>query len=290
MGEKIEVFSLPNEKVRVKFIKRAVGMAAGVADDHIISGGMLEGSYRKLPVPMLRNGAKKNVLTASEKAYFEGKNGPFEGQNLGVYGKNSFWDDFYVTLEKLGIILDLSLPHDYLRYKVLLAWTSIIAPSLKELRTNPSSTYQFYLERDGEEDKEAAKSLSITKAAWKNFDKIEDNRDVLSAVVFLMTGKKVAGNAKIEYLNTEVEKVVDKKTIQFNKLIEDAQFETKILVANAERAGLIKVVNRKYETEDGLAITQTGQTKVDHVVDFFNDPMNNEVKELILDRLDNHKE
>lgn len=290
MGETMQVgtFELPNEKVHVRFIKRKTGMAADVNDNHVISGGMLEGAYKKFPVPMLRSGAMKNVLNKAEKFFFE--NEIFSGQNLGVYGKDSFWNTFYVTLEKVGTVLDLSIPNDYLKYKVLLGWNSVIAPSLKEYKENPSPAYMFYLEREGEEAKITSKSLEVKKKAWKNFDKIEDNRDVLAATIFLMSGKKVAGNAKLDYLNTEVERIVDRLPEKFNKLVGDAQFETKILVANAERAGLIKIVNRQYETEDGLAITSKGQTKVDNVVDFLNDPMNNEVKELLIDRLDNIKE
>lgn len=263
-------------------------MAADVADNHVISGGMLEGAYKKFPVPMLRSGSMKNVLTAAEKRFFE--TNILSGQNLGVYGKDSFWNDFYVTLEKVGTILDLSVPNDYLKYKVLLGWNSVIAPSLKDFKENPSPAYMFYLEREGEESKITSKTLEIKKKAWKNFDKIEGDRDVLAATIFLMTGKKVAGNAKVDYLNTEVERIVDNTPEKFNKLVDDAQFESKILVANAERAGLIKVVNRQYETEDGFAITSKGQTKVEHVVDFLNDPMNSEVKELLIDRLDNLKE
>ena len=38
---KVSNFTLPNETVVVRFIKRKRGMAANVADNHIISGGML---------------------------------------------------------------------------------------------------------------------------------------------------------------------------------------------------------------------------------------------------------
>ncbi len=285
MGE--HSFELPNEKVKVKFIKRKVGIAADVADNHIISGGMLEGSYRKFPVPMLRSGSLKNVLTAEEKKYFE--EGPYEGQKLSMY--SSFWDTQYVKLEKLGTILDLSVPSEYIQYKILLGWSSIIAPSLKVFKEAPSLAHQFYLERDGEEIRLQSKTLAITKAAWKNFNKIEDNREVLSAVVFLMSGKKVAGNAKLEYLNTEVEKLVDGKAEKFNTLIADSQFETKVLIANAERAGIIKKSKGQYVTKDDLPLTDKGQpATVQNVVNFLNDAINNEVKELILSRLDNIKE
>lgn len=286
MGETTEAFELPGGKVKIKFIKRKQGMAANVKDNHIIAGGMLEGSYRKFPVPMLRNGGLKNILTEAEKKYFEET--VYDGQSLSMYGK--FWDNFYVTLEKLDTQLDLSIPDDYIRYKLLLGWDKVIAPSLKVFKSAPTAQYQFYLEREGEEEILASKELSSTKMAWKNFDKIEDNADVLAAVIFLMTGKIAAQNAKLAYLNTQVEKLVDGRAERFNKLMADAQFESQVLVANAERAGVVKKVKGAYETEDGLPLTELGQpATVKNVVNFINDPKNNEVKELILSRLDNLK-
>lgn len=287
MGEKEVKFTLPESKVKVKFIKRKQGLAANVADNHIIAGGLLEGAYRKLPVPMLRGGGLKNVLTKAEKEFFEAE--VFSGQSLSMY--SDFWKDFYVTLGKLDMVLDLNVPEDYLRWKVLLGWDQIIAPSLKVFKTAPSAAYQFYLEKEGEEEVITSKGLNETKMAWKNFSKFEDNAEALAAIIFLMTGKSAASNAKLSYLNTEVEKLVDKRAKKFNDLIADTQFETKILIANAERAGIIKKVKGQYETKDGLPLTDKGQAAtVQNVVTFLNDPTNNEVKELILSRLDNIKE
>jgi hypothetical protein len=72
--EKEVTFTLPDKKVKVKFIDRKRGMAAGswVTKDHAIAGGMLATSTKKIPVPMLKNGSLANVLTTAEKTYLEG--------------------------------------------------------------------------------------------------------------------------------------------------------------------------------------------------------------------------
>lgn len=288
MGEKKEkAFELPDGKVTVKFVKRKVGMAAGVGDDHVISGGMLEGATKRFAAPMTRSGGIKNILTKAEKDFFEGE--IHTGQNLSSYG--DFWKQFYVRIEKSGMILDLSNPADYLKYKLLLGWDSIIAPSLKQYKESPLATYQFYMEMEGEDMRMKSKSLNITKTAWKNFNKVEDDAETLAAIIFLMTGKKVAGNAKLTYLNTQVEKLVDAKPEKFNDLIADTHFDSKIFVANAERAGIIIKTKTGYETKDGLPVTAKGKANsIDNVVNFVLDPVNNEVKELILSRLENIKE
>jgi len=285
MGER-EEFTLPGGIVKIKFVKRAKGLAANVKDDHIISGGMLEGSYRKFPVPMTRNGSLKNVLTKAEKEFFETK--VYDGQSLSVYSK--FWDDFLVTVGKLDTILRLDDPREYLQYKVLKGWDSVFAPSLKDFKEHPKPSYQFILEREGEADEMSSKSLAETKLAWKNLSKIEEDEETLSAIIFLMRGKNVATTASLDLLNQQVEAIVDKNAPEFNKLIKDAQFESKIMLANAERAGIIVKDAGQYSTEDGLPITEKGKpATIENVIKFFNDPLNNEVKELVKARLDNIK-
>ena len=66
MGEvkKDEVFELPESgSVTVIFIKRNKGLSATVDENHVISGGLLEGATRKFCVAPLKGGGLKNVLT-----------------------------------------------------------------------------------------------------------------------------------------------------------------------------------------------------------------------------------
>lgn len=288
MGEKKEVgFSLPGGKVTVRLAKRKIGMAANVSDDHVISGGMLEGAYKKFAAPMTRSGGIKNVLTSAEKEFYETEIYP--GANMSSYG--DFWKTFFVEIEKSGMILDLLDPIDYLKYKLLLSWNNIVAPSLKMYRSHPLPSYQFYMEKDGEDMVIRSKELNTTKKAWKNFNTVEDDSETLAAILFLMNGKKVSANAKLDYLNAEVQKIVDVKPEQFNNLVEDMNFEMKTFVANAERAGIIIKTKSGYKTQDDLPVTGSGKSaSIDNVVAFLLDPVNNEVRELITARLDNIQE
>ena len=58
---------LRNEKIKVRFIKRNNGMP----DNHVLSGGMAEGSKMTLVVPRLNTGTFVNVLTDAEKSFLE---------------------------------------------------------------------------------------------------------------------------------------------------------------------------------------------------------------------------
>ena len=286
MGEVKEGFMLPQEKVTIKFIKRNKGLAADVSESHVISGGMVEGATRKFCVPLQRGGGLKNVLTTEEKEYFE--NGHFRGVNLSIY--SDFWHSKNVALEKLDTILDLSIPEDYLKYKILLAWQDVIAPSLEEYKRTNKGTYQFYMTRTGEELKDRSKKLDLIKTAWKEYYKIEDNRDVLVSIIYLMSGKKLSDNSTMKFINTEVETLVDSRTKDFLNLIEDPNFETKTLIALAENVGIVVKKNGKYETVDGLTLAKEGEiASLQNAVKYLIDPKNQEVRDLIEARVKNTK-
>lgn len=282
----VKGFTLPNEKITIKFIKRNKGLASDVSESHVISGGMIEGATRKFCVPLLKNGGLKNVLTNEEKEFFE--EGHFAGVNLSIY--SDFWKNQYVSLEKLDTIFDLSIPEDYLKYKILLSWTDVIAPSLQMYKTHNKGTYQFYISGDGEEIKDRSNALSTIKKAWKEYYKIEDNRDVLISIIYLMSGKKVSDNSKMDFINTEVETLVDSRTKDFLNLIEDPNFETKTLIALAEQAGIVLKKNGKYETIDGLELCKKGEiASLPNAVKYLNDIKNQEVRDLIEARVKNTK-
>lgn len=292
MGKEVEAtsvvkgFELPQERVTIKFIKRNKGLAADVADSHVISGGMIEGATRRFCVPLLRNGGLKNVLTNEEKDFFE--NGHFRGVNLSIYSE--FWKNQYVSLEKIDNILDLSVPEDYLKYKILLAWPDVIAPSLEDYKRTNKGTYQFFITRSGEELKDRSNKMDNIKSAWKAYYKIEDNREVLLSIIYLMTGKKLSDNSTMKFVNTEVETLVDTRTKDFLALIEDPNFETKTLIALAENAGIIIKRNGKYETVDGLTLAKQGEVaSLPNAVNYLIDPKNQEVRDLIQARVQNTK-
>lgn len=287
MGENKKGFSLPEERVTVKFIKKAKGLAATVKENHIISGGLLEGATRRFCVPMLRNGGLKNILTKEEIEFF--KDNHFIGINLSVYG--DFWKDYFIRLGKDDLQLNLSNAEDYLKYKLLLAWDKVIAPSLEDYKKTKRPSYQFYIVKDGEEQKALSKSLNITKAAWKHYAKIEDNREVLISVLNLLSNKKISDNSTIDFIRTEVENLVNTRQKDFVNIMEDADFETKSLIALAENAGIILKKSGKYETIDGLKLADRGENAtLKNAVKYLNNPKNTEVVELIKARLENTKE
>lgn len=277
-------FKLPNEVIIVKYIKRKKGMASGdhITEDHVISGGMLDGSIRKFQAPLLKNGSIANVLTNEEKVFLESAT----GLDLSVY--KDFWFDHFVTLFKQDNRLDLSNPMDYISYKILLANKNEIAPSWSE--RNKKITYDFVIVKDDEEMLENKSSFDKKKEAFKLYGKIEDNKDMLVGILNILTNKPISSDSSIKWLQLEVEKFLDKKPEAFINAIKDSSLETKILLNRAVESGYVKVKGNKYATEDGLDLCENSQIATfENAVKYLNNPKHQDVRDIIEAKLNSKK-
>lgn len=269
-------FTLPNEVVIVKYIKRKKGMASGshVTEDHVISGGMLEGSIRKFQAPLLKNGSIANVLTNEEKNYLE----QVTGLDLSVY--KDFWYDHFVTLFKQDNRLDLSNPMDYISYKILLANKNEIASSWSD--RNKKLTFDFVIVKDEEELIENKSSFDNKKEAFKLYGKIEDDKDKLIGVLSILSNKPISEDSGIKWLQLEVEKIIDKKPETFITAIKDSNLETRLLLNKAILKGYVKVNGNKYSTEDGLDLCENSQVPtLENAIKYLNNPKHQDVRDII---------
>lgn len=276
--ETVEKFTLPNKKITVRYIKRKKGMAADVKDDHVIAGGMLNGAFKRYPVPKQKNKALANVLTKAEKEYLESDEGL--GKNLSVYSNREFWATRYVNLFKGDNIFDLTDPIDYIDYKILLANTDWIAPSLKE--QNNKLTYAFVIV-DAEEEMEIQKtSFNYKKEAFKLYSKVESNKQILRGILKIINRKPVSEESALPWLQKEVEYIVDKNPKSFVELLSDSNYETKILLSNAEDAGVVLNRNQRYSTTDGIELAEPGEVaSFENAVKYLSDPKNSELVDII---------
>lgn len=269
-------FVLPNEVVIVKFIKRKKGMASGdhITDDHVISGGMLDGSIRKFQAPLLKNGSIANVLTNDEKQTLES----MTGLDLSVY--KDFWYDHFVTLFKQDNRLDLSNPMDYISYKILLANKNEIAHTWAE--RNARLTYDFVITKDDEEMLENKVSFDKKKEAFKLYGKVEDDKDKLIGILNILTNKPISEDSSIKWLQLEVEKFLDKKPEAFITAIKDSALETKILLNKSVANGYVKIKGNKYSTEDGLDLCENSQIATfENAVRYLDNPKHQDVRDII---------
>lgn len=283
--EEVLVNCLRNERIIVRYIPKSSGIW-GNNPKHILAGGMAESAVRTFVVPQLSSGVYVNVLTDKEKAFLEEAMG-LEYNALSVYNKeNNFWDDSNengvnkVRLTKQDNYFNLADPEDYIRYKILLANKNFIAPSMKDLQDYPKATYQFVIISEGEETKMAKLDMSITMRCYKEFGKIENDPDTLRVIIESITGKPLAANSKIEFLQTKINELIQSNSKFFLKVISDPLLQTKVLIKRSIEAGLISNRgNYLYLRSDNTPLCELNEEPILNIAaKYLNSPRHQEIK------------
>ena len=278
---------LRNERIVIRHIPKETGIVSN--PKHILYGGMAENAIRTFVVPKLASGMFVNVLTDKEKTFLEEIMG-LEYNALSIYKKvDNFWDDANdsgiskVRLSKQDNYLDLSSPEDYIKYKILLANKDFIAPSLKTLSDAPKATYQFVIIAEGDETRTAKDNLSYTMRSYKEFGKVENNIDILRTIVETIDGRPTAPTAKLEFLQTKINNLIQADSKLFYNVITDSALDTKVLIKKAIEAGLISNRgNYLYLKQDNSPLCETNEEPTLNIAaKYLNSPKHQELKFLI---------
>jgi len=276
-----EKFTLPDETVEIRFIKRQSG---GIVDPkHIAYGGLLPDKGNTYYPRMLDNGKYANVLTNEEKEFLQeelslGKDG------LSVYKKeNNYWDTAKITLLKEGIVLRLKDPEQYIKLKILEAYTDSIAPNLAAIPNK--ATYKFVIVRKNDEAKITMSKLEITKEAYRQLGKIEDNREAMIDFL-LLHSIKVAKDTDMVWVSAEVGKIFDKSPEKFVATLKDPDYSTRILLVKAVMAGEVTIKNGGYYSKDGTALVEPNQTpNLVNTILYLKNNVNQEYKLLLMGKV-----
>jgi len=253
---------LRNEKIIVRFVPSSNAMVQGKG--HVLSGGMAENATRSFVVPRLRSGQYVNVLTDNEMACLEKIMGLRKGA-LSIYNKeNNFWNDSNpdgigsVTLRKQDNYFDMSDPIDYIKVKVLLANKNYICPSLQELRDRKKATYQYVIVSENAEAQISLSKNETKMECYVEYGAIRNDIDTLRIVLELLTGRPLAPNTKLPFLQGKVMEYIDSDPRKFIKVIKDELLPAKILVKRAVDAGLLTVRSGLYYYE-GTPMCEAGE-------------------------------
>ena len=258
---------------------------------HVIYGGMAEGSIRKYVVPQLRNGQLVDVLTKEEKDYLEYYLG-LQDNDLSVFKTHdNYWKKQMVVLPKEDSYLDLSNPNDYIKYKILLHNSNAIAPNLEALQTNPKATYEYVMVREDEENKVNRRRIDATKAAYKEYGKIENDADVMRVVIETITARPVSPTMNLDAMANKIDELIQNDAKLFLKVVQDPMLNTKVLIRNAIEAGVIS--NRGgqlYLREGSVPLCSKGEPTLSVAAAFLNEPKNQELRFTIEAKVNQYKE
>lgn len=256
---------LRNERVIVRFVPNPSAMVQN--PKHLLYGGMAETAKRSFVVPRLAStGLFKNVLTDSEKAFLEKAMG-LEYNALSIYKrKDNFWDDSNplgigrVVLHKQDNYLDLSIPEDYIKYKILLANKDHIASSLQELEDRPKATYQFVIISENAESKMNLSKMDATKRCYMEYGKIEDDKDTLRVIIEILEGRPTTAQVKLDYLQGKINEYIQRDPRTFLRTIKDELLPIKVLIKKCVEKGLIGKRNDAYYLrEDNTPLCEMGE-------------------------------
>lgn len=282
--EKQMVNCLKNERVIVRHIPKYSNKIQN--PKHVFYEGMAENATRVFVVPRLTSGAYVNVLTNAEKDFLEDIMG-LEPNALSIHKKDhNFWSDANpggigkVTLRRQDTYLDLSIPGDYIKYKILLANKDFICPSLSEYERLPKATYQFVIIAEGDETKAAKSATDNMMESYKEFGKIEDKIDYLRVVVETLGGRPVSQTSKIEFLQAKVNEFIQADAKKFLKVVKDEYLPTKVLIRQAIVNGVItKRGEFLYLRSDGKPLCNDNEDPTLEVAArFLNDPRHQAIK------------
>lgn len=267
---------LRNEKVIVRFVPKQNDFIQD--KKHIAYGGMIDSAKRTLVTPILSTGSYKNVLTNSEKDYLEYILG-LEKNALSIYRRNdNFWDTFKVTLYKQDTILDLSDPTDYIRYKVLLANSTLVAPNVNTLKDNFKASYMYVLMEERDENFNLKDSVNTTMKCFEELGKVRDNYDILKTILETIDGRTISENTKIEFLQSKCHELINNDAKYFYKTITDEQLHTKVLINKAVSKGVISKRGDYYYYSNEPLCNNNENPTITIACKFLDSPKNQELK------------
>lgn len=276
---------LRDERVIVRFVPRPTSMVQN--PKHILYGGMADTATRSFVVPRLTStGIYKNVLTDNEKAYLEQVMG-LEYNALSIYKKeNNFWDDSNeagigrVVLHKQDNYLDLSVPTDYIKYKILLANKNEIASSPRELEENPKATYQFVIISENNDSRVNISKADMITECYMEFGRIRGDIDTLRTVVEMLEGRPISSKTKMDFLQGRAMEFIQSKPKLFLSVVKDETLDMKVFIKKCVEEGLIAKKNDCYflKADNSPLCEANEDSTLNNAVRYLGSPRRQELK------------
>ena len=260
---------LINKKIAVKPIVRNVGGMFPKGHDGEF---MYTGTNWSTDLVRDKNTNRwKNILSVEEQAELE-RILDMKPGDLSVQKKdNEFWAKFRVKLDKEGKTLDLSDPWDFLAYKVLQVHPQI-APNLDVI--NHNGAYKFVLVDEDLVLGEKVTKSKMRQKAYKHFGKIEESVQDMQWLIRIVTGKRT-NSTKLDFLQGEVEKLIENNLESFINAIDDANYTTKVFLETCIDKNLIEKNHLGEYRLKGISDAFAGN--LEEAVQFMLSPKNNDI-------------
>jgi hypothetical protein len=172
----------------------------------------------------------------------------------------------------------LSIPEEYIKYKVLLANTECIAPSLDAVNLKQKETYEYVLLHEEEEAKANKKRVNKNIEAYKILGKIEGDKDKLRTIVEIATSRPQHRTASIDALTDQIDRLIQANANLFLTIAQDPLLDTKVLLKKGIETGAVKVKNDLFYDADGKPLCDAGNATFSVAAEWLNKPKNQGTK------------
>jgi len=149
-------------------------------------------------------------------------------------------------LTKTDSYLDLSIPEDYIKYKVLLSNKDYICPNLQELNDRRKVTYEFVLINEGDEVRQTNQAMSASMEASMELGKILENKSLLKFVTEVLSNRPISKNSKLDFIQAQAFKEMQSNPKIFLGIVKDPYLKTKVLISECMDAGILRKRNDLY--------------------------------------------
>ncbi len=264
---------LQNKVVYLKPVVRKKGI---VDDPKHIAYFKMEGSYDSYTLKYdSKTGKPINPFKSDEEMQFFSN---AIGEDLNPYKPNNeFWSKYSIKIIKtpelmnIGKRFDLSDVYDALSYRVLLTWTSEIAPTWEDRLKNISIRYAF-VEDGYEETKSSEEMEEIFKiGTYYGELKVSDKtmKDYLD-VYYMNSPKKIhiPEDFTTAQLVNELNKIIKNDKAGFIKVYEDPDFKTKLFICRAVDKGVINKVGVGTYIINGVSMEYTEASLIAQLKDW----------------------
>jgi hypothetical protein len=273
--ESAVAFSLPKRKIKVIPIKKhnPLTLVRNSENDFLFGK-----SHRRYSLPVGMRGTFIDPFRSEEERNAVETALSMEKGALSVNRpEKNFWKEKYkgVILGKEEVTLDLSNPNDYISYVVLKANKNDVAASEELIGSNPGFKYAI-VDLGYEDTQASSKTDQITDAAIE-FSLIRNERNALADALYLLNpGTRVAPDASLEWIKSQVGNHMVKDPARFLRVLRDPSATTRVLIARAIHAKAITITGGVYRTVDRII-----GVSLDAAVNYLADPANADVRSLI---------
>ena len=235
---------LSNETIIINIVKEhSNGMVNKDKDGYI----RLEDTSVEYDVPITSNGAVAQVLTKEEQEFLEeyldsskpkGWMGPYMEKSKNVWlGRHRY----KVTLSDKTLVLKLSNPIDFIKYKVLLANKDDISPTFEN---RLDRKYLFYCQKLEEVDKNNADGIELEfKAIGKVLEMGDSIEKMRSALLVIYKGDvtKISPDISLYTCKVMLKDWVTKNARTFIELITGEDYKYQVLLYRGlEKGALVR--------------------------------------------------